>query len=908
MRGETYAMNHKRHRENGGRMGARWPGGALVGVLAAAMIAAGAGCGRNAGEPAKAPGAVQVWWEAENAVRTDFQPPQSEPGPGGDILSEGKWIGVGEGFTGTAFLEYEVEVPEAGAYRFFARKFWKHGPFRWRFDDQEWQRVTEDVALLDEAYIRKFWGANWVKAGDARLGKGKHTLRIEVGPSEKPFTAYFDCFLLTTGRFHPLGKIKPGEPMPAPEEGWSSFNQYDTLFAPSPIDLRPLNEAQAGDNGFVGVRGEDFVQDGKPVRFLGVGASRENTLMPREEIDALAKFLARKGVNFIRYHSPIVHRDGPKAGEVRDDDLDKLFYLIAAMKREGIYTHLSTYFPVWFHPGESGRFAGYAPDKPPFALSYFSEEFQEMQRGWWRALLARENPHTGKALKDDPCVMGFEIINEDSLFFWTFDYKNIPDEQALVLESKFGAWLDKKYGGIGAAFAAWNAPHPRDNAAEKRAGFVPMWEYAQGATPRRKDTARFLAETQKDYYDRAYRFLRNEIGFKGAICGSNWRTANTVLFGAMEKWTQIGCDFMDHHGYWGGWAAHDEAGNVTYAPKSLSAWDSGPGGEQRELSLPFLNPVVAGKPNMVSEYAWIGWHDLRAEMAPLVAALASQAGMDALPLFALDSVTAWRSTVKQSWPVLTPSSIAMFPAKALVFRLGLVGETKPLVTVKVNVEAMLDLSGNAFPDPSSNDANRANEGRDASRQAVETEHFANGKVAVDFTTSAPSQVEKPNTASFHDPARGVLKSASGQIEWPYKRGIFTVRAPQTQAVSGYLGRAGKVELPDLTVESPMDFGVVWAVAMDGKPVAASKKILLQAMSREQNHGFKTEGFPKRKVLDFGMAPIEIKNIEGTVRFLRKDAAGLKVTPLDINGCPKGQATRGGTVNLQPDTIYYLIEK
>ena len=875
---------------------------AAVAVMACALIhVAAARAADRAG--ADAP---QVWWEAEAPSETNFPAPKAEPGPGGSILSEDRWIGADPGWTETPFLEYEIEVPQDADYRFFVRKFWKHGPFRWRFDGQQWGHVGDDPCLLDQEPIRRFWNASWVKAGDVALTERRHTLRIEVTENAKP--AYFDCFFLTAGAFFPMGENKPTDELPEPPEGWFNLNDYSTLLAPSPIDLRGLNEEVAGANGFIEVEGEDFVQNGKPIRFLAVNGSREVSRMPKEMMDTLAAFLARKGVNLMRYHSPFFHRSGPHAGEVIEEDLDNLFYLIAALKREGIFTHLSIYFPVWFKPGESGRFAGYDANQSPFALNFFNEDFQRMENSWWRALLTRHNPYLGRPLRDDPCVMGVEILNEDSFFFWTFGYEKVPEEQMALLEAQFGDWLEAKYGSVEQAFETWGAPHERDDAAEKRAGFVPLWEMVdQNRTQRERDTARFLAETQKRYFDEKYGFLREEIGFKGVICGSNWRTANTAILGALDKWTQSGCDFYDHHGYYPGWGQRQEDGTRLFAPKSLSAWDMAPGSEGRAFSLPFLDSTIAGKPGMVSEYAWMGRNPARAEMPLIVGSLASQSGLDAMCLFALSSSPAWLPTTKHNWPVLTPGSIALFPGKALVFRKGLVAETEPQSVVTVNVEDMKDLGGNGFTDPSSNDANRANEGRDRSRQSVELACFAFGKVATNFSETGPNDVRKPELAAFHDPDKGELRSATGQIHWPYRRGIFTVRAPQTQGVSGYLRKGGRVELPDMTVESEMRIGVVWAVAMDNRPLARSRKILLQVMSESKNHDLKTEGDVKKKVVDEGQSPIQVREMQGTVRFLRPDADRLNVTALDINGCPEGRAGTADEIELQPATIYYLIE-
>ncbi|MFA0759292.1 MAG: hypothetical protein PVTTEEND_000825 [Candidatus Fervidibacter sp.] len=195
---------------------------------------------------------VWVWWEAERPVATNFPPPERNPfAPSNPqeaaVLSEGRWIGITGKYTQTPFLEYEVTVPQTGDYHFFVRKFWKHGPFRWRFDGQSWQEVPFEVASLDGEELRTFIVANWVYAGQVRLTAGKHRLRIEQTNSEG--AAAYDCFLLINRLWVPKGKLKPGEQAEVDAQGWSPFDPDADAFAPSPIDLRSLNEKFAGESG-----------------------------------------------------------------------------------------------------------------------------------------------------------------------------------------------------------------------------------------------------------------------------------------------------------------------------------------------------------------------------------------------------------------------------------------------------------------------------------------------------------------------------------------------------------------------------------------------------------------------------------------------------------------------------------
>jgi hypothetical protein len=80
-----------------------------------------------------------------------------------EVLSGGEWLTNGENRApGEAepFATYRVTVPADGSYQLYTRKFWKHGPFRWRFGEGEWRTCGGDVALLDSTPIRQFLEAN----------------------------------------------------------------------------------------------------------------------------------------------------------------------------------------------------------------------------------------------------------------------------------------------------------------------------------------------------------------------------------------------------------------------------------------------------------------------------------------------------------------------------------------------------------------------------------------------------------------------------------------------------------------------------------------------------------------------------------------------------------------------------
>jgi hypothetical protein len=80
------------------------------------------------------------------------------------------------------------------------------------------------------------------------------------------------------------------------------------------------------------------------------------------------------------------------------------------------------------------------------------------------------------------------------------------------------------------------------------------------------------------------------------------------------------------------------------------------------------------------------------------------------------------------------------------------------------------------------------------------------------------------------------------------------------------------------------------------------------MSEEKATGFRTEpaGESVQRIASIGRDPWLVKELKGTVRLLRADAAELRVTALDHSGYPVEELGPGPTISLRPTTLYYLI--
>jgi hypothetical protein len=287
---------------------------------------------------------------------------------------------------------------------------------------------------------------------------------------------------------------------------------------------------------------------------------------------------------------------------------------------------------------------------------------------------------------------------------------------------------------------------------------------------------------------------------------------------------------------------------------------------------------------------------------------------DAIVHFALDGAD-W--SVKpgfwmQPWTLMAPSQAGQFPAAALIFRRGLVHTGDVLADVKLSKDDLCSLKGTPLPQDASFDELRAKDVPEGAEvkpgQIIDPLiHYA-GRTRVEFVTGA-SSVKLTDLKPFVDRAQQTVTSSTAELKLDYGRGLLTINAPAAQGISGNLKSAGEVTLLDLDVRSELDPGNIVAVALDDKPLAGSRRILLQVMSEEHDSGWKTESETNgiQRIVSIGHDPWQVKELSGEIRFHRSDARQLKVVALDANGMPVGPAGHADRIQLQPRTIYYVIE-
>jgi hypothetical protein len=231
--------------------------------------------------------------------------------------------------------------------------------------------------------------------------------------------------------------------------------------SPGVTNMAGLVPGPAGKDGPIRVKDGHFLAGGERIRFLGVNLCFGANFPTHDAADEIAARMARFGINSVRFH----HMDtsNSPSGLLKADRqtidperLERLDYLIAALKKRGIYANLNLHVgrkypdvPDW--PGAPGYFKG---------VDNFDAAMIRAQKDYARALLHHVNPYTKTRYADEPAVAIVEINNENALFNeWSGDgLETMPDPYSADLQRRWNAFLKDKYKTDAAMRTAWSVP------------------------------------------------------------------------------------------------------------------------------------------------------------------------------------------------------------------------------------------------------------------------------------------------------------------------------------------------------------------------------------------------------------------------------------------------------------------
>jgi hypothetical protein len=843
---------------------------------------------------------------------------------GGDFLSN--WTDKQPGEATYAFRA------AGGEYVFWVRANPVGTKLSYRLDGAAWKLIDmkpaqESTNIAEDGKIDLRFIA-WIKVGAVKLARGAHSITFKMH-SDNNNHGMLDCFVFAGGPFLPEGTRKPGEKAAAGEvaaDGRWPFQPPRDEFSPKALlDLRGLNEKFAGEHGFVTRTqdGNDFAfADGTPARFWAINDGAFDKDLPRH-----ARFLAKRGINMVRFHSNITPTGSDLLG-IDEADRDRLWKGLAAMKKEGIYV---TYSPYWAGPARVKPAMGVLDTGGGgnWGLLFFDKKLQTAYKQWMRRVLTEKNPYTGIPLAQDPALAIIQIQNEDSLLFWTS--QGLKGSAKRELRRQFGQFLVKKYGSLEQAGRAWQgaAPPPvqdsPDNFAQGEAALYIIWQLTQrgggpGQQQRCADQMQFFSETMHAFNKTIGDYLKDELGCKQLVNAGNWRTADNVTMLDAERWSYTANEVLAVNRYYGG--AHEGRFNGWAIVNGDRFTDQSAMLQPREM--PLTLKQVAGFPMMITESSWVPPQGYQSEGPFLVAAYQSLTGIDAYYWFATGEED-WRQPGSANgfmpsegkWVCATPMLMGQWPAAALLYRRGYVEQGKPVVREERRLDDLWQrrmpiIAEDAGYDPNRDKDNMSKESN--VKDGVNPLAYLVGPVEVKYGGD-PAKSRAIDLGPFIQEDKKLVRSITGQLLLDYGRGLCKLDAPKAQGVTGFLNKATTIRCGDVEIQSGNDYATVLVVAMDDRPLAESAKILVQVGTSERPLGWKTRparvgGRAGEEVLSYGRAPWMIVNGDVTLRF--KNTLVTKAHVLDANGMavkdlPLTAAAGQKTLKFPPDALYVVLE-
>jgi len=865
-----------------------------------------------------------VWIEGEDATQHNFKKHGWYDRVRKHMLSGGEWLShYRQGQPGEATWRFTLK--QGGKYTWWLRCNVVLMTQHYRLDGGAWVEMdlTSDVrerlnlvAKPDHRFI------GWVKGGTFDLTPGEHTVAIRT-TSKIANHGGIDCMCLVNFPWAPSGTAKPvlAEAAEAGPDTWFPVLADDDAFSEkSIVDMTRLLHRPAGRFGFVQRRGSGFVLEktGKPIKFWGMVAGMTSAAGLR---DQQARLYAKHGVNMVRQH-PVeavvgVLRKNPRTGQRELDRgrLDTWDRWFATLKRHGIYMTWSCFYPhiVTEDDGYDPELLAELPKRragrSSSGMVNFMRPLQDAEWAWQKAILLHKNPHTGLRYIDEPALAVIEVHNEDCVF-WHAPLndlaagKKFPRHTA-VLKRMWSEWLRKRYGTDGKLKAAWGGGLRRgDSVSNPSMAIYGAWEMNADGPRRNKrerqrmaDFIRFLAETQRGYYERRYKRLRG-LGYKGVILSTAWRAGGPAADPA-NLWCDDAMDCITRHNYFGGGAG----GHGITEGKVNNETHMGQAGSHI-LSSGFYQ--VEDKPFIITEWTQKPPNQWKAEAAPLFAFYGmGLQGWDASYHFAGS-----RPRIGSGWPNLrsyvteTPHYLGQFPALAFAVHKGHIKEAPIAAARRLKPDAVFqgidalsqDFTGGGYDQ-------KELKGNLATPKEVLAIGRVTAKIADGLERSAAV-----DWGRYWDKGKKVVRSITGELTWDYGRRVVTVHTHRTQGVVGFAG-GGTYDLPGVRVQVKTPFVSLLFTPLDDQPLTESKRILITAMARDKQTGtqYNADG---SQLLKAGRPPLLMEPVQATLAFKGAPLAAVRV--VDIYGVPTDRdvARQGNTVPIDGRyaTYYYEVTR
>ncbi len=662
--------------------------------------------------------------------------------------------------------------------------------------------------------------------------------------------------------------------------------------------------------------------DDTRVRLYGINLSFATNFPSDADAQRLALRLRKLGINAVRLHhmdtSPGTQDNPPRSlltpgpyPSFNQTALARLRNFINVLKQQGIYVDLNLHVGYRFRPAVDqlppldGKADATVLGAP---VHVYQPRMVALQEDYARQLIR------ALGLRNNPVLALVEINNESSLLAawqrreWS---QAVPKAYEPELRKQWQAWLAQHYGSTAKACAAWQTCVSPDSPIElltpTDASQVRQWRDridgklrsltekvlgpsdpgtpgSSGEALRVHDFLMFLADTDRAYFNRLRQVVQSETDALVPVTGTQMGYGGVLNFDSQAQ-----MDYLDEHFY----IDHPDFPGPSWDRNDWRIHNSAAtdGELSRILALALRRDVR--KPFVVSEYNQPFPNKQGSEILPLMAAVAAAQDWDGLFFFDyLDgdnwSVTPSAFTLSGDW-----GKYAALGQSAMLFRKALVAPLPAQITIPLAAETRRAVAA-------SRDYG-AYETHLAIRYGITPELATQARLGMDLSGTAKLGMQSA-------PANTPLRSPNGEFEFLPQQRTLQIRTAQVRGFFGFLmtRRVGDDNVAIELLGKGRGFTGVLLTALDNRPLAASRQILISASSAvtgtqpgsmplRPKELVRYKNDPKWWTLepDSGMKdkPSGPRDVEGPVWLernqarisLRTQAKHLSVYPLDGSG-------------------------